>query len=82
MAVGKSNMASIAIADKESIGYLPHGGPEMLTKEGELQTALAEAQYSLVSKLRIQVLPVGNAGSESPPDPDRPGKILSCDLDG
>ena len=82
MAVGKSNMASIAIGDKESIGYLPHGGPEMLTKDGELQAVLAEAQQSLVSQFRVQVLPVGHAGSESPPDPDRPGKILSCDLNG
>ncbi len=44
MAMGKSNMSSISISDKESIGYLPHGGPEVLTKDGKLQTALAEAQ--------------------------------------
>ena len=42
--MGKTYMASIAIGDKESIGYLPHGGAEMLTKDGKLQTALAEAQ--------------------------------------
>jgi hypothetical protein len=44
MGMGISNMPPIAISDKKSIGYLPHGWPEMLTKDGKLQTALAEAQ--------------------------------------
>jgi len=44
MIVGKSQMASIAVSDEESIRYLPHGWPEMLTKDGELQTVLAKAQ--------------------------------------
>ena len=77
-----SEMASIAIGDKESIGYLPHGGPEMLTEDGELPTALAEAQETLICQLRVQELPVGNTGGDSSPDPHRPGEFLSGYLDG
>ena len=70
MGMGKSNMPSVAIGDKESIGYLPHGGSEMFTKDGELQAALAEAQQSFVRQFRVQELPVGDPGSKPPPDPD------------
>lgn len=82
MGMGKSDMASIAIGDKKSIGYLPHGGSEMLTEDGELQAILAEAKQSFISQFRVQELPVSNPGGKSPPDPHRPGKILSCHLDG
>ena len=60
MVVGKSNMPSITIGDKKSIGYLPHSGPEMFSKDGELQATLPEAQQSFISQLRIQELPVGD----------------------
>ena len=82
MGMGKSDMASIAIGDKESIGHLPHGRSEMLTEDGELQATLPEAQQSFISQFRVQELPVRNPGGNSPPDPHRPGKILSCHLDG
>ena len=70
MGMGKPDMASIAIADKESIRYLPHSGPEMFTQDSELQAALPEAQQSFISKFRVQELPVGDPGGQSPPYPD------------
>jgi hypothetical protein len=77
-----SNMPSIAIGDKKSIGYMPHSWSEMFTKDGELQSVLPETQQSFISQFRVQELPVGNPGGESPTDPDRPGEVLPGNGDG